>query len=140
VVFYIKNAIKITVMENIKSQKHKVAEIKIDKNGKIRGILPVICFKEDETFLSYCPVLDLVGYGDSEKEAADSLQVVIDEYFTYAIANNTLHEDLLALGWKQHKDNLVVAPLLTSLINKNSYLSDIINFGNCNKANIQVSY
>lgn len=42
----------------------------------------------------HIPVLDLSGYGNSEKEAIGSLQIVLDNYLDYTIKKNTLIQDL----------------------------------------------
>src|SRR5690348_16424759 len=66
--------------------------------------LPVIIFKEDGSTVSYCPALDLAGYGNTEKEAQESMGIVMEEYFSYTIHKKTLDKDLRRLGWKVKKN------------------------------------
>ncbi len=90
--------------------------------------LPVMVFEEQGTHIAYIPVLDLSGYGNTEKEASDSLLIVINEYLTYTVRKNTLLKDLIAHGWKiKKKSRPYIAPEITDLINKNEYLHDIVN-------------
>ena len=100
------------------------------KQGKNRVTvnLPVMYFEENGVQIAYIPVLDIVGYGNDEKEALDCLSVAIDDYFTYTIRKNTLLEDLKSHGWIiRKKTKPYIAPELTDLINKNDYLHDIVN-------------
>jgi hypothetical protein len=38
--------------------------------------LNLIFFQDDEAHYSYCPALDLLGYGDTENEAQKSFNIV----------------------------------------------------------------
>lgn len=90
--------------------------------------VPVMLFEEEGTSIAYIPVLDISGYGMNEDEAKKSLEVSLEEYFSYTVNKNTLFEDLKAHGWtilKKHKP--YIAPEITDLINKNEYLHDIVN-------------
>lgn len=74
---------------------------KITNDGqKIRVTLDVYVFMEDNTYIAYAPSLDLSGYGKSEEDAIKSFSIVIEEYFSYGLSNNTLIKDLRAHGWK----------------------------------------
>jgi hypothetical protein len=110
-------------MKNLQFQGNwKDGKASVDMN------LPIMIFEEDGTQIAYIPVLDLVGYGKTEKEAFDSLQVAIGEYLLYSVRKNTLIKDLKAHGWTIRKKNKpYIAPEITELINKNEYLHDIVN-------------
>jgi hypothetical protein len=112
------------------------------KSGKatVDMNLPVMFFEEADTHIAYIPVLDLSGYGKSEQEAFDSLQVAITEYLTYTINKNTLVEDLRSHGWTiKKKTKPFVAPEITDLINKNEYLHDIVNTKDYKMGRVPVS-
>ncbi len=79
-------------------------KIKVADAGTVEVNLPVIIFKEDGSTISYCPALDLAGYGNTEKEASESMNVVMEEYFSYTIHKKTLDKDLKKLGWKVKKN------------------------------------
>ena len=85
-------------------------------------------FEEEGTIIAYIPVLDISGYGMNEDEAKKSLEVSLEEYFSYTVNKNTLFQDLKAHGWTiRKKDKPYIAPEITDLINKNEYLHDIVN-------------
>jgi hypothetical protein len=90
--------------------------------------LPVMFFEENNVQIAYIPMLDLSGYGKTEKEALESLVESLDNYFSYTTNKDTLVQDLKAHGWTIKKKNKpYVAPELTDLITKNEYLHDIVN-------------
>ena len=51
--------------------------------------LSLISYKDDEAYCCYCPVLDLTGYGDNEKQAQESFKIVLEEYIRYTTENQT---------------------------------------------------
>jgi predicted RNase H-like HicB family nuclease len=88
----------------------------------------VILFKEDDTFIAYCPSLDLCGYGYSEKEAKESFSIVIGEYFKYTIDKNTLNADLVALGWSITKETQPIKePPISKILSSNKDFAEIFN-------------
>ena len=85
-------------------------------------------FEEDGVQIAYIPVLDISGYGKTEQEAKDSLEVSLSEYFSYTIRKNTFIEDLKAHGWTiKKKTKPYIAPELTDILNRNEYLHNIVN-------------
>jgi hypothetical protein len=99
-----------------------------DGNNTVKMNLPIMIFQEDETKIAYIPVLDLSGYGKTDKEAIESLHIVLSEYFLYSVRKKTLIADLKAHGWTiKKKTKPYIAPEITDLINKNEYLHDIVN-------------
>ena len=96
-------------------------------SSKIEIKLPVISFKDDNGyFIAHIPSLDLSGYGKTKEEALSSLDIVLVEYFDFAIKHNTLHKDLIAHGWKLNNIQNFDQPSLSDLL-KNDPLKDIIN-------------
>ena len=80
---------------------------KIQISGKLEGketefevSIPLLVFKEDTVHIVYAPALDLSGYGESEKEAMTSFELVLEEFFNYTSAHKTLLSELGRLGWK----------------------------------------
>jgi hypothetical protein len=45
--------------------------------------LTLLGFKDDNIYNIYCPALNLVGCGYTEKEANDSFNIVLEEYIRY---------------------------------------------------------
>ena len=70
-------------------------------NGKTKvGFsVGVYIFKEEDTFISYCPALDLSGYGLTETEAKESFAQTLGMYIEYCLNKNTLVKDLQKHGW-----------------------------------------
>ena len=64
-------------------------------NEKINSELAIFLFKEDDNYIAYSPALDLSGYGKTEEEARGSFNIVLKEYFDYAIIEETLYKDLI---------------------------------------------
>ena len=67
--------------------------------AKISVMLGVYLFKEDNVFITYCPALDLSGYGYDEREAKLSFAEVMRQYLDYCLHKHTLVKDLQRLGW-----------------------------------------
>lgn len=106
----------------------RTAFITKDKNEYIIKI-SVVQFKEDNTFIVYCPALDLSGYGLSDEEAKQSFQTVLLEYIRYADNKGTLDADLQAHGWTRlkSKKTSLVPPSMTELLATNENFSQIFN-------------
>ena len=90
--------------------------------------LPVILFEDGGSLVLYCPALDLGGYGATEDEAKASFDIVIEEYFRYAVAKGTLAADLEKLGWSVNASSRkVVPPALDASLMKNRAFRKIFN-------------
>ena len=100
-------------------------KINISKE-KINSELAIFLFKEDDNYIAYSPALDLSGYGKTEEEARDSFNIVLKEYFDYAINEGTLYKDLKEHGWNV-KQHTVETPKISMLILKNAELSNILD-------------
>jgi len=101
--------------------------------------LGLIAYKDDEAYYSYCPALDLIGYGNNEQEAQQSFEIVLEEYLKYTTENNTLIADLEEHGWKRiGKNKKLMPPKMSELLQKNNDLDDIFNKYDFNKYSIPV--
>lgn len=80
----------------------------------------VYLFKEDNTFIAYCPALDMSGYGESEIEAKKSFEQSMMMYVEYCVHKNTLVADLKKHGWdiKSKKQRKIKCPDISAMINK----------------------
>ena len=65
----------------------------ISGKNKIKCTLPLIIFEEDNCIITFCPALDLSGYGSTESEANHSFEETLSEYFKYTVNKKTLAED-----------------------------------------------
>jgi predicted RNase H-like HicB family nuclease len=118
---------------NLKGEKEfGTKSIKVD--------LQVLFFEEDNIYYAYMPSFDLMGYGNTEDEAKDSLTVVLDEFLRYALNKNTLFIEMQRLGWKiRSKKKPMYAPQMSDLINSNDHLRDIVNSKQYTTLNYQVN-
>lgn len=93
---------------------------------KVSSELAIFLFREDDNFIAYSPALDLSGYGKTEEDARNSFNIVLKEYFDYAINEGTLYEDLKSHGWllKKHK---IETPKISVLVRQNDELSNILD-------------
>lgn len=89
--------------------------------------LPLIVFKEENSFITYCPALDLSGYGSSEIEANNSFEVTLSEYFRYTVNKQTLVEDLEKMGWTIKKKKHAIPPSMCELLENNEDFNRIFN-------------
>lgn len=106
------------------------------KGQQIKIKLDVIRFLDNGVVVFYCPAVDVYGYGNNEKEARESLYVCMEEFFTYALENNTLHSELTRLGWRlDKKQQQVIPPVFSSLLRKNKTLNRIMDTRKFAKSN-----
>lgn len=107
-------------------------------NNNIKANLSVFLFKDGEVYHAYCPELDLVGYDYSEEGAKKSFEIVLKDYFDYALKNGTLDKDLLEHGWKKSKSGEISEPTYSVLL-RTSQLKDILSRSEFSKYSIPVA-
>ena len=99
------------------------------KNGyKIR--LSLIEFEEDGVTIIYAPALDLSGYGNTEIEAKESFNIVMEEFLQYTHSKNTLNGVLSELGWEikvSSKNAKYSPPKNSDLVDKNPLYKEILD-------------
>lgn len=107
------------------------AKLKVEKKIGPRSVkvdLQVLFFEEERIHYAYMPSLDLTGYGNNEKEAKESLTVVLDEFLRYTLNKKTLFTEMKRLGWEiKTRTSYFNVPQLSDLIKTNEQLKDIIN-------------
>jgi Zn-finger protein len=109
----------------------------VEGGNKIECTLPLILFKEDNCFISYCPALDLNGYGTNELEANKSFEEVLSEYFRYTLHKKTLAGDLKKMGWTIRKNmkKCPIPPTMDKLLETNEDFKRIFNNNDFHKTN-----
>jgi hypothetical protein len=109
--------------------------------NKIQCTLPLIVFEEDNCIITFCPALDLSGYGATEAEANLSFEETLSEYFRYTVNKKTLAADLEKLGWKIrknfHKDP--IPPSMVDLLESNEDFKRIFNMHDFRKRNTTIN-
>ncbi|MBN2350350.1 MAG: hypothetical protein JXJ22_16040 [Bacteroidales bacterium] len=61
--------------------------------------LHVVLLKEGDTFVAYCPALELSSYGGSEEKAKQRFEEEIKIFFDETAKKGTLEKYLLKQGW-----------------------------------------
>ena len=94
---------------------------------RIKMKVPVLIFKEDSNTIAFCPVLDLSGYGRTEKEAKESFEIALDEFLEYTTKKKTIYTELKRLGWAvSGKGKKVTPPMWQDLLDKSASLNGIM--------------
>ena len=70
---------------------------------KIHGSVPVVFFKEGNSFIAHCPVLDLSACGGTFDEASKSFNEMLEIFFEECAARKTLDQVLESCGWTIEK-------------------------------------
>lgn len=102
--------------------------------------LSIIAFKEDESLITYCPALDIAGYGISETESIESFQHVLGEFLLYTTRKGTFIPELRRLGWaiKNSKRKPMLPPDMSELLQNNENFHRIFNNHDFRKFDYQV--
>jgi len=107
------------------------------KNATVSSLqIGVITYNGDNSIIAYCPSLELVGCGYTEREALESFNIVLEEYIRYTIENGTLIEDLKEHGWIIKDRGKITPPKTLELLQKNKDFDEIVNNYDFKKQNI----
>lgn len=66
----------------------------------------VFLFREDETYIAYCPSLDISGYDKTEEGAKADLEYMLKSWAKEQLTNGTIREDLEVNNWKSSKNSV----------------------------------
>ena len=82
------------------------------------GVGVFITQEDDDTFLAYCPALELSTYGESVEDVKTAFEDVLHIFITSTVEKGTLERELLSLGWtlKKKPEPRYKPPLLTNKI------------------------
>lgn len=108
----------------------------ITLTGKeINVSVSVSLFKEGDTYIAYCPSLDLSGYDTTEDSARADFEYMLREWLKDQIANGTLQRDLARHGWKVGEDT-ATEPSVADLLRRNRSAGKIFSMPEFRKTNI----
>jgi len=62
--------------------------------------LGVLVFQEEDSYIAYCPALDLSTYGDNISDVKDAFDDLVRSYLEDGTKMGTLEQDLRAHGWE----------------------------------------
>ena len=80
-------------------------KIKVGKS-EIEAEIPILFFKEGETFIAHCPVLDLSACGATFNEADHNFYDALAIFFSECRKRGTLEKALEACGWMRHGEQM----------------------------------
>lgn len=66
----------------------------------------VFLFREDETYIAYCPSLDISGYDKTEEGAKADLEYMLKSWAKEQLTNGTIREDLEVNNWMASKNSV----------------------------------
>lgn len=66
---------------------------------KFQASLPIVIFKEDDWYISHCPILDVCSQGTTEKEAEKNLKEALYLFFISCYERGTLDDVLKECGF-----------------------------------------
>lgn len=93
-----------------KSAKNGIMLMPNTNNGQqseYRFSLEFFVFQENGLQIAYCPSLDISTSGTTFNEAVGNFYEMFQLYIECCVENNTLHDDLLAHGWKVQKKQML---------------------------------
>ncbi len=87
------------------------------QQSEYRFSLEFFVFQENGLQIAYCPSLDISTSGATFNEAVGNFYEMFQLYIECCVENNTLHDDLLAHGWKVQKKQML-PPTFSVLMRK----------------------
>ena len=98
------------------------------KDKSVKVSLGMYLFKEGESYIVYCPTLDLSAYGDSEEQAKNSFADIFSITIKYMLNKNTMKDDLISHGWKikSLKQKKIQAPSFETMLKNNESFREIL--------------
>lgn len=95
----------------------------------------VFLFREDETYIAYCPSLDISGYDKTEEGAKADLEYMLKSWAKEQLTNGTIREDLEVHGWKVGS-TVAREPSVQDLVRKGRPSNSILSLPEFRKTNI----
>ena len=77
-----------------------MAKSEIRKRGnKFEAMVHVLIIKDDDTYTSFCPELNLSSYGETISDAKEGFEEALALFLKETDRKKTLNSELLKLGW-----------------------------------------
>ena len=83
----------------------------------IKISVSVYLFKDRNTYIAYCPSLDLSGYDTTEERAKADFEYMLKDWLKTQSENNTLMKDLELHGWIM-ENNIANEPKIVDMLEK----------------------
>ena len=107
--------------------------ILIDGNT-IKISVSVFVFKEGETYIAYCPSLDLSGYDTTEEKAKSDFEYMLKDWLKTQSDNKSLEQDLKIHGWNI-ENNCANEPKIIDILSKGS-TTNVLELPDYRKTNV----
>ena len=91
-------------------------------------------FKEGDTYIAYCPSLDLSGYDTTEETAKSDFEYMLKYWLKTQSENKTLRKDLESHGWRI-EDNIANEPLIVDIVGKKT-TPNVLSLPDYRKTNV----
>lgn len=105
-------------MASIKANKvHLNTEALVNKTDSYRFNIEFYIYEDGGVFMAYCPALDLATSGKTYIDAVTNFYECFQLYVETCLEFGTLHDDLIAHGWKMTAKT-VAPPSYTTLMRK----------------------
>ena len=85
----------------MKALKKKAKKPVQGKEIRLKGQLPLLIIKEDDSFIAYTPALDLSSCGSTFAEAQNNFEEALYLFIEECLKDGTLPDVLASLGWKE---------------------------------------
>lgn len=95
----------------------------------------VYLFKEGDTYIAYCPSLDISGYDTTEDSAKKDFEYMLREWIKEQLSNGTLQRDLQQHGWKIGQKT-ATEPSVSDMLRRNRAAEKILSMPEFRKMNI----
>jgi len=91
--------------------------------------LGMYLFREGDSYIVYCPALDMSACGETEADAKAAFEDTIRISLAYMIDKNTIKQDLSQHGWeiKNLEEHKIKAPTFSRMYETNECLREIIS-------------
>lgn len=106
----------------------------IINGNNIKISVSVYLFKEGDTYIAYCPSLDLSGYDTTEDTAKADFEYMLKDWVKTQSENDTLKRDLEIHGWKI-ENNIANEPLIIDMLDRTA-TSDVLSLPDYRKTNV----
>ena len=74
----------------------------------------IIIFKENKTFIAYCPELDVSSCGENIEQAKENLKTTVRLFLEEAEKMGTLEEILIESGYKKDESGKWLSPKIVA--------------------------
>ncbi|TAD95416.1 MAG: hypothetical protein EAZ97_15530 [Bacteroidetes bacterium] len=92
---------------------------------KIKVLLSLLVFKENDLYFVYSPTLDITGYDYSKKGAKESFKEVLSFFLEHNLEQGTLHKELERLGWNLKQAENPIPPNLKQIVRHNKNFNEL---------------